>query len=147
MQAEKPIIEINYSGEIVAKGRPRFYNGSAITPKKTRVFETNLAQMAWSQFLGSPLMEGQLRVDIVFRIKAPKVTKFMYPPRPDLDNLIKCLDALNGIIWKDDAQIVSINASKVFSQSPGLNLKIWEAPEIFRKPTPEEMAIEAEMRT
>ena len=50
----------------------------------------------------------------------PKTTK-LYTPRGDLDNLCKgVLDAATktGRIWKDDAQIVAISATKRWSR-PG----------------------------
>ncbi len=43
------------------------------------------------------------------------------PPsiKPDIDNLIKwTLDLCNGLLWRDDAQIVSILAYQKYSESP-----------------------------
>ena len=36
------------------------------------------------------------------------------PAKPDLDNIIKCIDGCNKIIFKDDVQIYSINATKSY---------------------------------
>lgn len=40
--------------------------------------------------------------------------------KPDLDNLVKCVkDALNGHAYRDDAQIVSLHATKAYGPVPG----------------------------
>ena len=52
----------------------------------------------------------------------PKTTK------PDIDNLTKAiLDALNGIAWKDDAQVAQINIQKIWSTKDQIEIEIWEA--------------------
>ena len=51
----------------------------------------------------------------------PKTTK------PDIDNLTKAiLDALNGIAWKDDAQVTQINIQKIWSAKDQIEVEIWE---------------------
>ena len=51
----------------------------------------------------------------------PKTTK------PDIDNLTKAiLDALNGIAWKDDAQVTQINVHKIRSAKDQIEIEIWE---------------------
>ena len=51
----------------------------------------------------------------------PKTTK------PDIDNLTKAiLDALNGIVWKDDAQVTQINIQKIWSAKDQIEVEIWE---------------------
>ena len=38
--------------------------------------------------------------------------------KPDLDNIAKSyLDALNGIVWKDDSAVTSLSVSKVYGES------------------------------
>jgi Holliday junction resolvase RusA-like endonuclease len=45
--------------------------------------------------------------------------------RPDVDNVAKLvLDALNGVFWRDDAQIVDLAATKVYGQAPGLQIAV-----------------------
>lgn len=45
-----------------------------------------------------------------------------FPARkPDLDNQIKLVgDALNGCLWRDDAQLVEVVARKVWCEGPGV---------------------------
>lgn len=46
--------------------------------------------------------------------------------RPDLDNLVKFVcDALNGIFYRDDAQIYRINAVKYYSATPQTIVRIY----------------------
>lgn len=38
--------------------------------------------------------------------------------RPDLDNLIKSLDGINGVVFSDDALVAEIHATKLWSDNP-----------------------------
>ena len=41
--------------------------------------------------------------------------------KPDLDKLIRCvLDALTGVAWHDDSQVVEVIASKYYRDQPGV---------------------------
>lgn len=45
--------------------------------------------------------------------------------RPDLDNIVKLVcDALNGVCWRDDAQICSGQQRKCYGQHPGIEIEI-----------------------
>jgi len=46
--------------------------------------------------------------------------------KPDFDNHGKIVDALNGIVWKDDAQIVDARIIKRFHQRPALTIEVRE---------------------
>lgn len=47
--------------------------------------------------------------------------------KPDLDNLIKgCTDALNGVVWQDDKQIVVVEAKKLYGFEPRIELYVSE---------------------
>ena len=45
--------------------------------------------------------------------------------KPDLDNVAKLLaDALNGILWHDDSQIVALEVEKHYGASPATALSV-----------------------
>lgn len=46
--------------------------------------------------------------------------------RPDWDNYGKITDALNGIVWKDDSQVVDGRVIKIFSEAPALRIEVRE---------------------
>ena len=65
--------------------------------------------MGWeakAQYKGKPLV-GDLRVHIDMYVPDRK--------RRDLDNIKGVLDALTGILWEDDSQIVDCRTIKVLS--------------------------------
>ena len=48
--------------------------------------------------------------------------------KPDLDNLMKAIkDALKGVCYRDDSQIISVTATKKYtSLNPGVAIEIME---------------------
>ena len=91
-----------------------------IKNKKTTEFETNLRQMCANQYKSAALT-GPLAVKVAFYLTKPKSVKREYPTvTPDTDNLLKsCFDAMNGLLWEDDCQIVNIEAAKRYSTGDG----------------------------
>jgi Holliday junction resolvase RusA-like endonuclease len=59
------------------------------------------------------------------RPEAPK-----YPAgKPDTDKLIRAvLDALTGLVWRDDSQVVHIEAWKLYHPHEGADITVSEAP-------------------
>lgn len=131
------MIEIILSGEPVGKGRARFVKatGRAYTPEKTVRFEDRLSIVAQDAMDGRPLLEGPLQVDVVSRMSIPssKSKKWQADARagiirptkkPDWDNFGKILDALNLVVWTDDAQIVDGRVRKFYHDSPALIVRV-----------------------
>lgn len=53
-----------------------------------------------------------------------------YTKKPDIDNLIKfILDALNGQLYIDDSQIISITATKQYASESCIEIKVVEITE------------------
>ena len=79
-------------------------------------------------------MEGPLSLDLVAWLPEPVMPrkwrgKRLPAKRPDLDQYIKLvLDALQGVLYKDDSQVVDIYASKRYSWNghPGWEVSIRE---------------------
>jgi Holliday junction resolvase RusA-like endonuclease len=63
--------------------------------------------------------EKKLKVWVEFYPIKPKSSKLQYP-RPDIDNYIKSVfDLCNGVIWKDDTQIVYVESTKAWAKADG----------------------------
>lgn len=105
-----------FSLDPVAKARPRFGRDRVYTPFKTERYEQHVAMVAKAQMVGAEMLDGPIHARIRFVFKRKKsVKRIHHIIRPDLDNLIKAiLDGLNGIAFKDDAQVCSLSATKVY---------------------------------
>ena len=66
---------------------------------------------------------ADVELDVTFYCRRPKTTKRSHP-RGDVDNYLKTLDVLNGILWHDDDQIIRVNARKEFSDEPRIELEV-----------------------
>lgn len=123
------MIELTIPGEVIAKGRPKFTNrggyARAYTPKKTKDYEA-LVKLHALQLKQEPLTEAIEVAISVHRVppkswskkKQKEALNGVIKPvtKPDADNLAKSvLDALNGVLFKDDNQIVSLTVKKMYA--------------------------------
>lgn len=134
-------IAFSMAGDPVPKGRPRTRVrgdfATIYTDTKTRKYEKSIADLA-KQVMGrrKPL-EGPLSVSMRFRMTLPaSMSKRLRtailsgdepysPAGGDLDNYLKAVaDALNGVCFIDDKQIVRIFCTKVASERAGVDVKI-----------------------
>lgn len=127
--------KLTIPGEPVAKGRPRMGKYGTYTPEKTKNYETLVKELFFTQH-GQTMMEGHLNVEIkayfgIAKSTTKKVREKMIggslrpTKRPDIDNVVKCIaDALNGVAYADDSQIVSLSASKHYSENPRVEVII-----------------------
>ena len=129
-------------GEPVGKGRPRFAKRgnfvSTYTPQKTKTYEDEIRLMAKAAMGSSEPLETPVTVAIYIRVGIPvSYTKQMKKyalegilkptKKPDADNVLKCfLDAMNGIVYLDDKQVVNIHLTKVFAETPAVEIMVKE---------------------
>lgn len=125
------------------KGRPRFANGHAYTPEETRGYETHMRAEFRRQNPGAqPIPENApVTVEVVAFFPIPKCIsrkerEAIYagsklPTRkPDADNILKLVcDALNGLAWHDDKQVVSMRCEKRYGEQPMTCVAISRAEE------------------
>lgn len=108
----------------VAWGRvKRGRNGQAYVPAKTRQFEETARALIRKATWTLPVPKGPLKLKARFILAKPKRSKHPTEPiaRPDLDNFLKALkDSGNGILWADDAQVVHVDARKLYDISGGM---------------------------
>ena len=111
-------------GEPVAMGRPRFTkSGRVYIPKKTQDAINNIAFYA-SENISARGIEEPIHLSVLFYFKRPKRMKrgpsVYKAKKPDIDNCLKTvLDGINRSgIWKDDNQVVSMSADKLYHIHP-----------------------------
>lgn len=132
-------ITFTVPGMPVGKGRPRASTRGGkvrmFTPAKTVSYEAELKHFATLALAGRDILLGPLRVTVTATFpKADSWTKkkaaaaVWHTSRPDADNLVKCLDGLNGVIWKDDAQIAEATVRKVYSDNGTASLTVLVEP-------------------
>ncbi len=124
-------------GNPIPKARPRFsvrgkhaiaYNPQAKLLEEKRI---ELRNLSFEQDINDfkPLFSDPLRVTFEFHMpindkgsnseKNAKLHGLIEPDtKPDIDNLIKFWDIANGILWRDDAQIVEMHAYQKYSETP-----------------------------
>lgn len=131
-------VSLIIDGEPIAKARPRFSKyGHAYTPKKTAQYEKKIKDAYRTQPNTFKFeRSAALMVSIIFSMPIPqsyskKRRKWIldgyehYTKKPDIDNLAKAvLDALNGVAWEDDSQIVTLNLRKEYSEHPSVWVSI-----------------------
>ena len=101
----------------VVKGRP-IITSSNRNLKAWRDIVASEAQ----RYAPPSLILGPVRVRLWFRLPRPKTLPKRIVDavkRPDLDKLCRVLDSFTGVIWKDDSQVVRIEAEKRYED--GLN--------------------------
>lgn len=129
-------------GEPRGKGRPRFRNTGKFvqtyTDAKTKNYESLVMDAASNAMGTTEPLETPVSVYLYIRLPIPK----SYPKKrqeaclsgselpskkPDIDNIAKSVcDGMNGIVFKDDCQIVQINAKKVYSSVAGVDVMVRE---------------------
>lgn len=131
------MISFTVLGQPVGKGRPRtrVVHGKGksfaqiYTDSKTKQAENTILAQALQHRPASPI-EGPIRLSVtsVFgvpaswskRKRAEALAGAVRPTgKPDVDNLVKALmDALNGVFYLDDTQVVQLIAIKQYGEVP-----------------------------
>jgi len=134
-------------GEPRGWARARTQGARFFTDTKTRSEKQAVA--AWAMEAGARIMEGPVEVRLTAYLRIPKsaskklranmLAHIERPTKkPDGDNLAKlALDALNGVCWNDDVQVVDLTVRKFWSDEPRLVVEISPATGIT------EQAVEA----
>jgi Holliday junction resolvase RusA-like endonuclease len=140
------MINLTIPGAPTGKGRPRFaIRGGfarAYTPEKTASYESLVKLAAADAMQSSAPFTHPVRVTIHATFAPPASwsekkrntaiaeTNGIRPAKkPDADNIAKIIcDAMNGIVYRDDAQVVTLCVEKRYGVSDGVLVQIEEEP-------------------
>ena len=107
-------------------------NGHTFSPKYQQKMDHQC--LVRNEFTGN-IITQPVCIEIYFYMPIPKSTSkkmmdqilsgsVLHTKKPDLDNLLKVLDALNEVVWRDDKQIVEAQVSKAFGPRPCLIIEV-----------------------
>jgi len=148
-------ITLIVTGEPVAKGRAQASvvrrrdgsfvtgsNGRAVithrTPAKTRSWENDARQLARIEMGTRKPFSGPMQVEVVavfvpsrswpaWKQQAALDGMVCHTGKPDADNLAKAAkDALNGVVWVDDAQVIDLRTRKVYGERAEVRIQVLE---------------------
>lgn len=128
-------------GKPQGKGRPRAVaRGKFVrmyTPEKTASYESTVALAASQAMKGRAPIEGPVAVIMAIALPVPaswskkkqaQALGGMLLPitKPDMDNVIKAVyDAINGVVWGDDTQVVDERTTKRYAATPGVDVFVF----------------------
>lgn len=134
-------VYLEIPGTPMGKERPRHnrYTNATYTPEKTKAREEEIAlnyrkQYGGRRFPKECYLELTVRAFMPIPKSATKTVKEKMKSsairptvKPDCDNILKLVaDALNGIAYDDDKQIVKMTVAKVYSETPCTEIYINE---------------------
>jgi Holliday junction resolvase RusA-like endonuclease len=145
------VIVIEMPGMPRAKDRPRFTKtGRVYSTSKTEGYEKAIGMIANLAMRGKSPFECAVAARVIANIAIPDGWTMIQRRRaiegvempistPDLDNYLKAaFDALNGIVYRDDAQIVEISARKQYADKASIRIEITplgaEVPKLIFRP-------------
>ena len=132
-------------GSPIGQGRPKFstINGhaKAYDPEKSRNYKAYVRMLATQAMkeTGFERIDGPCAVLInaFFEVPKSKSKRFREAAlkgterptkKPDADNIVKAIqDALNGLVYKDDAYIVHLACQKFYSDNPRVEVFVTAA--------------------
>ena len=129
----RPIAKQRPRAAISKNGKPYFY-----TAKNTVDYENRVRFAAEEAMQGRQPLQGPLLLVVRFRRTPQKALskantalaledKLRPTVRPDVDNLVKSVkDALNGIAWADDSQIVAMQCDKMYGPADATEVLVRE---------------------
>ena len=136
-------IHFQVEGDPKGKGRPRFSRVGSFTKvytdKQTLSYEAMIATFAKQAMGVTDLLETPVRVFLYVRLPVPQsyskkrreacLSGTEKPcKKPDIDNIAKTyLDAMNGVIFVDDTQVVDLHIKKLYSDKAGVDVMVMEA--------------------
>lgn len=126
------MISFTIPGEPVAFARAGANGAQRFTPKRQRDFMALVRLAAAKAMEGQAIMEGavSLMVRAVYLVpkswsKAKAAGANWRASKPDADNLAKIIsDAMNTVVFIDDAQIANLTVQKVYGPIAGVTVSV-----------------------
>ena len=129
------VLDVRIFGEPVAQGRARARVFEHAGRARVSMYDPANARDWKRTVLGQVLpvkppapVDGALAMRVTFFLRRPQsLPKREQHPvkRPDLSNLLKAVeDALQGVVYRDDSQIIRLDVEKRYDPAPGARITV-----------------------
>lgn len=131
------VLSVHVEGEPIPQGSKTVFNGRAVdaNAKKLRPWRKQVTRAAAAAaFVAghSAPLEGALAVSMEFTFVRGKTVRRDLPHvAPDLDKLVRAVDdsLTNARVWKDDGQVTTISARKIYGPTAGVRVSVYTEKE------------------
>jgi crossover junction endodeoxyribonuclease RusA len=119
-------IAFSVEGKPIQQGSMRAFNNRIVHNKTKELMEWRSRVGQAAHLAGCTPIDGAITITMRFRYQRPKsVTRIQPTVPPDLDKQIRSiLDALTGIAYQDDSQVVQITATKEYQGTQGVDITV-----------------------
>jgi crossover junction endodeoxyribonuclease RusA len=119
-------IAFSVEGKPIQQGSMRAFNNRIVHNKTKELMEWRSKVGQAAHLAGCTPIAGAITITMRFRYLRPKsVIRTQPTVPPDLDKQIRSiLDALTGIAYQDDSQVVHITATKEYQGNQGVDITI-----------------------
>lgn len=134
------IVTFMVPGNPVGKGRAKFARRgnfvTTYTPEKTATYENLVKILAQEAMIDREPIQGPVTLMLNLYVTPPTswskkkqmaaLSGEIRPTtKPDFSNVLKAVeDGMNGVVYLDDKQIVSISGSKRYAETPGAMVEV-----------------------
>lgn len=131
------MVEFIVPGKPQGKARPRLArNGHTYTPRDTVEYENRVVRAylrKYDEVSFRPEESLSVTIEAVFeppasvsQVRRARMIHGEYPTKkPDLDNICKAImDAMNGVVYPDDKQVVAVSMKKVYGDTAGVAVTV-----------------------
>jgi crossover junction endodeoxyribonuclease RusA len=121
------VIQFFVEGTPVPQGSMKHIgNGRMIHSRATELATWRALIALAAKQAGCTPIDSPIIISMRFQLKRPKTVKRDHPTvPPDLDKLVRgVLDGLTNTAYTDDSQVIDIKASKVYSETLGVDIEI-----------------------
>lgn len=132
-KGKKVLVEVTASMAAALVGSPWTARAMVVADRHVEKWERTIKIVASAYAPEEPLT-GAIRLAVNFILRRPQsvtAKKRPYPiVKPDRDKMLRAVqDALTGIIYADDAQVVSGPVDKEYGADPGVEITVEEIAE------------------
>jgi Holliday junction resolvase RusA-like endonuclease len=139
------MIAFTIPGKPQGKGRPRIVKigefSRLASPKETVAYEGLIAHAAMVAMGAAPRFETAVGCNVFIDCEVPAswsgkkqrqalAGEVMPTTKPDADNVVKAVfDGLNGVLFRDDVQVVDLRVRKRYAAVPCVRVEVWAMDE------------------